>query len=154
MRQFPGITLTIERTSNEGGSGDDAREGEVKYSSSDSVVGAKKGLLSECRRGSVFERINSGFNAAVCSPGQPPPPHVSCRRSGLEDDLGAVRGKLAVLDELFNTTSKQMSATMTRYPILAPTVLYYVGRVSRGSPDRSPETSPSSSSLSVRTEAK
>lgn len=96
----------------------------MKYSSSDSVVGAKKGLLPGCCCGSVIEHINPGFDAAVCPLGRPPLPHVSCRRRGFEDDLGAARGKLAVLDEFLSTTNGYMSAGMSRHLALAPTVLY------------------------------
>ena len=96
----------------------------MKYSSSDSVVGAKKGLLPECCCGSVIECINPGFDAAACPLRRPPLPHVNCRRRGFDDDRGAARERLDILDELLSTKNGYVSATMTLHPILAPTALY------------------------------
>ena len=89
----------------------------MKNSSSESVVGARKGLESEGCCGSVFECLNTGFGVVVRSLGRPPSPHVSCRRRGLEDDPGT-RGELVTLDGVLSTANEYLLATMTLGPTL------------------------------------
>ena len=74
---------------------------------------ATKGFLSEGRCGSVFERRNV-HSGAICSPGRPPSPHVSCRRRGFEDDPGTTWEELVALDEVLSTANEYLLATVTR----------------------------------------
>ena len=87
---------TIDRTDDEGGSGDGEREMEVKNSSSKSVAEMRKGFSSEGSSGSVFERLSADLGTLIRALGRSSPPHVSCRRRGFGEER----------DETLRTTNK------------------------------------------------
>lgn len=89
----------------------------MKNSSSESVAGAIKGRSSERCLGSVIERLNPGLGIVDRLLEQSPPPQVSCRRSGFEEEPRATREELDILVEALSTADDCLLATVNHGPM-------------------------------------